>query len=63
MDVCLVVNTLANLIELGSVSIAKKGNLEYVRGAAKVVNLRNPEESARECYGVTQQLEYDLGLR
>jgi hypothetical protein len=45
MDVCLVVNTLTNLIELGSVSIAKKGIIEYVRGAVKAVNRRKLEES------------------
>lgn len=51
-----------------SVSVAasvlqKKGIIEYVRGAVKIVNRRRLEESTCECYGVIQQFEDDLGLR
>jgi CRP-like cAMP-binding protein len=51
-----------------SVSVAagilqKKGIIEYVRGAVRVVNRRKLQTSACECYGVIQQFEDDLGLR
>ena len=51
-----------------SVSVAagilqKKGIIEYVRGAVRVVNRRKLQSAACECYGVIQQFEDDLGLR
>jgi CRP-like cAMP-binding protein len=51
-----------------SVSVAaavmqKKGIIEYVRGAVRVVNRRKLQVCACECYGVIQQFEDDLGLR
>ena len=51
-----------------SVSVAaavmqKKGIIEYVRGAVRVVNRRQLQVSACECYAVIQQFEDDLGLR
>jgi len=51
-----------------SVSVAagvmqKKGIIEYVRGAVKIVNRRKLQGTACECYGVIQQFEDDLGLR
>jgi hypothetical protein len=51
-----------------SVSVAaavmqKKGIIEYVRGAVRVVNRRKLQSSSCECYGVIQQFEDDLGLR
>jgi hypothetical protein len=49
--------------ELGSGSTAKKGIIEYVRGAVKIVNRRKLEKSACECYDVIRQFEDDLGLR
>jgi hypothetical protein len=51
-----------------SVSVAagilkKKGIIEYVRGAVRIVNRRKLQISACECYGVIQGFEDDLGLR
>ena len=51
-----------------SVSVAagilqKRGIIEYVRGAVKIVNRRKLQVAACECYGVIQQFEDDLGLR
>src|SRR6202171_2421522 len=43
--------------------LQKKGIIEYVRGAVKVVDRRKLQNSACECYGVIQQFEDDLGLR
>ena len=43
--------------------LQKRGIIEYVRGAVKIVNRRKLEQSACECYGVIQQFEDDLGLR
>jgi CRP-like cAMP-binding protein len=43
--------------------LQKKGIIEYVRGAVKIVNRRKLEKSACECYAVIQQFEDDLGLR
>jgi CRP-like cAMP-binding protein len=43
--------------------LQKKGILEYVRGAVKIVNRRKLEKTACECYGVIQQFEDELGLR
>src|ERR1700738_744769 len=43
--------------------LQKKGIIDYVRGAVKIVNRRKLEKSACECYGVIQQFEDDLGLR
>jgi len=43
--------------------LQKKGIIDYVRGAVKIVNRRKLEKSACECYDVIQQFEDDLGLR
>jgi CRP-like cAMP-binding protein len=43
--------------------LQKKGIIEYVRGAVKIVNRRKLQNSACECYGVIRQFEDDLGLR
>jgi len=50
-------------VSLAASVLQKKGIIEYVRGAVKIVNRRKLEESACECYGVIQQFEDDLGLR
>jgi len=50
-------------VSLSAAVLQKKGIIEYVRGAVKIVNLKKLEKSACECYGVIQQLEDDLGLR
>jgi len=50
-------------VSLAAAVLQKKGIIEYMRGAVKVVNRRKLEKSACECYGVIQQFEDDLGLR
>jgi CRP-like cAMP-binding protein len=50
-------------VSLAASVLQKRGIIEYVRGAVKVVNRRKLQNSACECYGVIQQLEDDLGLR
>jgi CRP-like cAMP-binding protein len=50
-------------VSLAAAILQKKGIIEYVRGAVKVVNRRKLKNSACECYGVIQQFEDDLGLR
>ena len=50
-------------VSLAASVLQKKGIIEYVRGAVKIVNRRKLEKSACECYGVIQQFEDDLGLR
>jgi CRP-like cAMP-binding protein len=51
-----------------SVSVAasvlqKKKLIEYTRGAVRIVNRKSLEESACECYGITQQYNGELGLK
>jgi len=50
-------------VSLAAAVLQKKGIIDYVRGAVKIVNRRKLEKSACECYGVIQQFEDDLGLR
>jgi CRP-like cAMP-binding protein len=50
-------------VSLAAAVLQKKGIIEYVRGAVKVVNRRKLQNSACECYRVIQQFEADLGLR
>ena len=61
---------LATMLGTGrpSVSIAagvlqKKELIEYTRGAVKIVNRKKLEDSACECYGITQQYNGELGLK
>ena len=50
-------------VSLAAAVLQKKGIIEYVRGAVKVVNRRKLQDSSCECYAVIQQFEDDLGLR
>jgi CRP-like cAMP-binding protein len=50
-------------VSLAAAVLQKKGILEYVRGAVKIVNRRKLEKSACECYGVIREFEDELGLR
>jgi CRP-like cAMP-binding protein len=50
-------------VSLATSVLQKKGIIEYVRGAVKIVNRRKLQNFACECYGVIQQFEDDLGLR
>jgi CRP-like cAMP-binding protein len=47
-------------VSLSAAVLKKKGIIEYVRGAVKIVNRRKLEKSACECYDVIQQFEDDL---
>jgi CRP-like cAMP-binding protein len=49
-------------VSLAASVLQKKGIIDYVRGAVKVVNRRKLEKSACECYDVIRQFEDDLGL-
>jgi CRP-like cAMP-binding protein len=50
-------------VSLAALVLQKKGIIDYVRGAVKIVNRRKLEISACECYDVIQGFENDLGLR
>ena len=50
-------------VSLAAAVLQKKGMIEYLRGAVKIVNRRKLEKSACECYAVIQQFEDDLGLK
>jgi len=50
-------------VSLAAAVMKKKGVIDYVPGAVKIVNRRKLEKFACECYGVIQQFEDDLGLR
>ncbi len=50
-------------VSLAAAVLQKKGTIEYVRGAVKIVNRRKLEKSACECYNVIHQFEDELGLR
>ena len=43
--------------------LQKKGIIEYVRGAVKIVNRRKLEQSSCECYEAIRRFEGDLGLK
>ncbi|HWO33983.1 MAG TPA: Crp/Fnr family transcriptional regulator [Candidatus Acidoferrum sp.] len=50
-------------LSLAASVLQKKGIIDYVRGAVKIMNRRKLEKSACECYDVIQQFEDELGLR
>jgi CRP-like cAMP-binding protein len=50
-------------VSLAAAVLQKRGIIDYVRRAVKIVNRRKLEKSACECYDVIQQFEDDLGLR
>jgi CRP-like cAMP-binding protein len=50
-------------VSLAAAVLQKKGIIDYVRGAVKIVNRRKLEKSSCECYEVIQQFEDELGLR
>jgi len=50
-------------VSLAASVLQKKGIIEYVRGAVKIVNRRKLQVTACECYAVIRQFEDDLGLR
>jgi len=50
-------------VSVAASALQKRGIIDYLRGAVKIVNRRKLEKSACECYGVIQQFEGELGLR
>jgi CRP-like cAMP-binding protein len=50
-------------VSLAASELQKKGVIEYIRGAVKIVNRRKLQNTACECYDVIRQFEDDLGLR
>jgi CRP-like cAMP-binding protein len=50
-------------VSLAAAVLQKKGVIDYVRGAVKILNRRKLEKSACECYLVIRQFEDELGLR
>jgi CRP-like cAMP-binding protein len=50
-------------VTLAAGVLQKKKLIEYTRGAVKIVNRRQLEDFACECYGVTQQYNGELGLK
>src|SRR6202521_4391331 len=50
-------------VSLAASVLQKKGIIDYIRGAVKVVNRRKLQNTACECYDVIRQFEDDLGLR
>jgi CRP-like cAMP-binding protein len=50
-------------VSLAAAVLQKKKLIEYTRGAVKIVNRKRLEDSACECYGITQQYNGELGLK
>jgi len=50
-------------VSLAAGILQKKKLIEYTRGAVKIVNRKKLEDSACECYGITQQYNGELGLK
>ena len=50
-------------VSLAAGALQNKGLIEYTRGAVKIVNRKNLEDSACECYGVIRQYDGELGLK
>ncbi len=50
-------------VSLAAAMLQKKKLIEYTRGAVKIVNRKKLEDSACECYGITQQYNGELGLK
>ncbi|MGA8873655.1 MAG: Crp/Fnr family transcriptional regulator [Candidatus Acidiferrales bacterium] len=50
-------------VSVAASALQKKGIIEYVRGAVKIVNRRKLEQSSCECYEAIRRFEGDLGLK
>jgi CRP-like cAMP-binding protein len=50
-------------VSLAASVLQKKGIIDYVRSAVKIMNRRKLEKSACECYDAIQKFEDELGLR
>jgi CRP-like cAMP-binding protein len=49
-------------VSLAAAVLQRKGFIEYTRGAVKIVNRKELEASACECYSVIRQYDGELGL-
>ena len=50
-------------VSLAAGVLQKKKLIKYTRGAVQIVNRKKLEDSACECYGITQQYNGELGLK
>ena len=50
-------------VSLAAGVLQRKKLIEYTRGAVKIVNRNKLQDSACECYGITQQYNGELGLK
>jgi CRP-like cAMP-binding protein len=50
-------------VSLAAGVLQRKKLIEYTRGAVKIVNRKQLEESACECYGIIRQYDGELGLK
>jgi len=50
-------------VSLAAGVLQRKKLIEYTRGAVKIVNRNKLQDSACECYGITQQYNGQLGLK
>jgi CRP-like cAMP-binding protein len=50
-------------VSLAAGVLQKKKLIEYTRGAVKIVNRKQLEDFACECYGIIQQYNGELGLK
>jgi CRP-like cAMP-binding protein len=50
-------------VSLAASALQKMNLIEYTRGKVKIVNRKKLEDSACECYGITQQYNGELGLK
>jgi CRP-like cAMP-binding protein len=50
-------------VSLAASALQKENLIEYTRGQVKIVNRKKLEDSACECYGITQQYNGELGLK
>ena len=50
-------------VSLAAGVLQRKKLIEYTRGAVKIVNRKNLEDAACECYGIIRQYDGELGLK
>ncbi len=50
-------------VSLAAGALQRKKIIEYTRGAVKIVNRKQLEDFACECYGIIQQYNGELGLK
>jgi hypothetical protein len=50
-------------VSVAAAVLQKKKLIEYTHGGVRIVNRKKLEDSACECYGITQQYNGELGLK